>query len=175
MVDVQAIMTQPTVIRSSATVEDALSLMQDHQVRVLVVAKCHEDGCYSILTAQDIVYRVAAQGIDPAHVRVGTLMGQACVQLVRQMSLQAAAQCLAEAQVSHAPVIEDNKLIGLVSVTDILRQLYPVSGNKPEPAPNTWRSPQSRYAYAGRTGKSASPEMRLSLEDDMRFGCTTRF
>ena len=180
MKTVREIMTEPVMIRSSATIEAAILLIQVHQVRSLVVEKCHEDGCYGLLVEQDIVHKVVALGIDPSHIRVGSLMWQACILIPPKATLREAAQILAEAEISHAPVIEAGKLLGTVSITDILRQLCPVeapAGNQQQQTDVAWWRPQQTTARMGGDSRLLQPQIKaqLAFDDDMRFGCKTVF
>ncbi|MEM6452019.1 MAG: CBS domain-containing protein [Cyanobacteria bacterium P01_D01_bin.105] len=121
MLTVQDIMTRSVVvIRCSATIENAIWLMRAKQVRSLIVEKAYEDGPYGIITEKDIVYGVTALGKNPQHIFVGSLMRQPCINIPSHISIEQAAKLLADAAIHRAPVIERNKLLGILSVTDIL-------------------------------------------------------
>jgi len=121
MLTVKDIMTQPAaVIRSSATIENAILLMQAKQVQALIVDKCCISGRYGILSEKDIVHKVIARGDVPSRVYVGSIMQQQCTQVPAGVTIQEAAKILAEAGLHRAPVTEHERLLGMVSVTDIL-------------------------------------------------------
>lgn len=121
MVTVKDIMTRSVVvIRTSATIENAIWLMRAKQVRSLVVEKTSEEAPYGIITEKDIVYNVTAVGKDPSMVLVGSLMRRPCIEIPSHISIQDAAQMLSDAGIHRAPVVENNKLLGILSVTDIL-------------------------------------------------------
>ena len=121
MLTVRDIMTRSVVvIRSSATIENAIWLMRAKQVRSLIVEKSFYDGPYGILTEKDIVYGVTALGKDPSLVFVGSLMRRPCVQMPAYITIQEAAQRLSDAGIHRAPVVEAHELLGIASVTDIL-------------------------------------------------------
>ncbi|MEL6556331.1 MAG: CBS domain-containing protein [Cyanobacteria bacterium J06621_11] len=121
MLTVRDIMTRSVVVvHSSATVEDAIWLMRAKQVRSLIVEKAFETAPYGILTEKDIVYGVTALGKDPSMVFVGSLMRRPCIEIPSYISIQDAAQLLSDAGIHRAPVVENNKLLGMLSVTDIL-------------------------------------------------------
>ncbi len=173
---VRDIMSRPVVIHSSDTIENAIRLMQANQVRSLIVEKCHEDGCYGLLVEKDIVHKVVAPGRDPRHVRVGSLMWPACAQIPLSATVQEAAQFLADAEVSHAPVIESNRLLGIVSVTDILSQVC-VAGPSWDQTQAFWQLPQQAYATQDREARIVQKdnEALVRFEDDMRASCKTTF
>ena len=157
MTTVRDIMTRPMVIHSSDTIENAIRLMQANQVRSLIVEKCHEDGCYGILVEQDIVHKVVAAGRDPRHIRVGSLMLQACAHISLGASLQEAAQVLRDAEIAHAPVVENHRLLGVVSVTDILSQLC-ITGASCDQTQLFWQLPQQTAAACEREAQIAQQD-----------------
>lgn len=112
--------TDVLTIRSSVKVVQAIALMQKHQMRSLVVEKEAEDGVYGIVTVRDIVQRVTAKCVDPAHIMVCEIMKRPCVTVAPNLSLPALAQKLTEAAIHRAPVIEGGRLLGIVSVSDIV-------------------------------------------------------
>lgn len=122
MLSVRDIMTKPVVvIRSSATVQNAILLMRAKRVRSLIVEKTAAIP-YGIVTEKDIVFKVIAPGNDPEFVRVRDIMRQPCIQVSVNATVQEVAQVLADAGIHRAPVIEHDELLGIVSVTDILRK-----------------------------------------------------
>ena len=135
MLTVKDIMTQPVaVIRSSATVEQAIGVMRAEGVRSLIVEKAHKDGSYGIVTEKDIVYNVIARGDDPSQVHVGSIMRQPCIQMPHNATMREAAQLLADSGIQRAPVVESNQLLGIVSVTDILLKGTSVTTSSEEPS-----------------------------------------
>lgn len=121
MLTVRDIMTQPVVvIRSSATVANAIWVMRSQRVRSLVVEQMNPEISYGILTEKDIVYNVIAPGDNPGFKLVRDVMRYPCIYLPPDITLQEAAQLLSDAGIHRAPVIEHNRLLGIVSVTDIL-------------------------------------------------------
>ncbi|MBE9069883.1 CBS domain-containing protein, partial [Leptolyngbya cf. ectocarpi LEGE 11479] len=80
MLFVKDIMTKPViVIRSSATVENAIWLMRTKRVRSLIVEEFYEQGPYGILTERDIIYNVIAKGRSPHFIRVDQIMRRPCI------------------------------------------------------------------------------------------------
>ncbi|MEL6222169.1 MAG: CBS domain-containing protein [Cyanobacteria bacterium J06627_8] len=121
MLTVKDIMTTPVVIiRSNATVENAIWLMRANRVRSLVVETSPDGGCYGIVTEKDIVYKVIAPGNSPTFTRVKSIMRQPCIQIPYSATVQEAAQILSDCGIHRAPVIDHNTLLGIVSLTDIL-------------------------------------------------------
>lgn len=125
MLTVREIMTKAVVvIRSSATVQDASLLMRAKQLRSLIVEKT-ETIPYGIVTEKDIVFKVIARRDNPDLVNVCDIMQQPCFSIAADATVPEAAQFLADKGIHRAPVIENDELLGIISVTDILRKGQP--------------------------------------------------
>ena len=107
-------------IRSSAKVQQAIALMQEKQVRSLIVEQDVAGGAYGIITEQDIVYRVTTTGIDPNSIMVGEIMQQPCAVTSMTVSLPAVAREMRDQNIQRMPVVEDGIMVGVVSTTDIV-------------------------------------------------------
>ncbi|MEM9004916.1 MAG: CBS domain-containing protein [Cyanobacteria bacterium P01_F01_bin.86] len=125
MLTVADIMTQTVrMIDRTHTIADAIVQMQTHGLRSLIVERPSEGMLYGILTEQDIVYKVMARGLDPARVHVQDAMRPTCVPLEPHLTLKEAALIMADAGVHRAPVIQDDELLGILSVNDLVNKGY---------------------------------------------------
>ncbi|MGB7084920.1 MAG: CBS domain-containing protein [Phormidesmis sp.] len=121
MLTVADIMTSEVfTIRSSAKVIEAIALMQKKKVRSLIVEKAVQGGAYGIITERDIVYGVTAKSVDPTNVMVCEIMKIPCVVVEPDLSLPTVANRFLAAGIQRAPVIENDRLLGIVSITDII-------------------------------------------------------
>lgn len=111
--------TNVVTIRGSATVADAVKLMKEKSLRALIVERRHDQDAYGIITETDIVYNVAAFGKDPKKVRVYEIMTKPCIAIAPDLGVEYVARLFANTGMRRAPVIE-GKLLGIISVTDIL-------------------------------------------------------
>ena len=120
MMKAQDIMTTEVVtIRGSATVAEAVAMMNELCLRALIVERRHEQDAYGIVTETDIVYKVTAYGVDPQKVRVFEIMTKPCITVNPDLGVEYVARLFANTRIRRAPVIKD-KLLGIISVTDIL-------------------------------------------------------
>jgi CBS domain-containing protein len=114
------IMTKDVVtIRSSATVADAIQLMQERGWRSLIVDRENEQDAYGILTETDIAYKVTAAGADPHRVLVKAVMTKPCIVVNPDLSVENVAKLFANHHLLRAPVIQD-RLLGIISISDLL-------------------------------------------------------
>ena len=117
------IMTQEVLmIHSSATVVEAIALMLNKKLRSLIVEPSDDSDAYGIVTETDIVYGVTAKEQDPEQVRIHQIMTKPCIVVNPDLSVANVARLFAETGIQKAPVIKD-KLLGIVSVTDILMKI----------------------------------------------------
>ena len=120
MLKTRDIMTNRVVTTQSlATVAEALDLMRKNKVHELVVERSGPDDAYGIITDEDIVYNVIAEGEDPIAVQVYEVMMKPCVVVNPDLGVEFVAKLFANVGIRCAPVIQE-KLLGIVSVSDIL-------------------------------------------------------
>jgi len=121
MMKAEEIMTPNVVsIRGSATVADAVKLMKDKRLRGLIVEPRNEQDPYGMVTETDIIYKVAAFGLDPKSVRVYEIMVKPCVVVNPELGVEYVARLFAQTHIRRAPVIQGKTLLGIISVSDIL-------------------------------------------------------
>ena len=121
MFRVADIMTEEVfTISSTATVAQAIGLMQTKKVRSLIVDRAHDLDTYGIVTERDIVYSVTANGQNPNQIYIHKIMRKPCIVVKPDLNIQQVAQLFADTGIQRAPVIQDGKLLGIISVTDIL-------------------------------------------------------
>ena len=125
MLKVRDIMTQDVVvIQDSATVAQAIALMQHHRVRSLIVVHTDQRTGYGIVTERDVVYRVIALAKDTSQIGVRAIVREPCITAHPDLSQEDIAQLFAATGIQRAPVIQEQKLVGIVSVTDLLMKTH---------------------------------------------------
>ena len=75
-------------------------------------------GVVGILTDRDIVVRAVAEGLDPAA-RVGDVASRDPVTVGPEQALDEAMELMARHRVRRLPVVDDSRLVGVVSQADI--------------------------------------------------------
>lgn len=114
------IMTKDVVtIRSSATVAEAISLMQARGWRSLIVDRDDEQDAYGIITETDIAYKATAAGNDPQQILVRDVMTKPCIVVNPDLSVENVARLFANNRLLRAPVIR-GELLGIISLSDIM-------------------------------------------------------
>ena len=124
MMTVRDIMTTEIItVNALATVAEAVALMKERSFQFLVVKHLNKSTTpCGIISETDVIYKVAAFGHDPKRLRVYEIMQQPCITVTPEMDVASIARLFAQTRVSGAPVIQQGKLIGVVSATDILHK-----------------------------------------------------
>jgi CBS domain-containing protein len=100
------------------TVLDAARMLADLDVGAVPI--CGEDDrLKGMLTDRDIVVKVLAQGKDPAQTKAGELGEGTPVTIGADDPIDEALRKMTEHKVRRLPVIEDKRLVGIVSQADI--------------------------------------------------------
>ncbi len=96
----------------------AARLLARHDLGSLPV--CGEDGgLRGVVTDRDIVLRCVAAEEDPAKTPIHKVMTRNCATVQPGDDVRAAARIMATHQVRRLPVVEDSKVVGMVSLGDL--------------------------------------------------------
>ena len=108
----------------------AARLLARHNVGALPV--CGPEGnLRGMVTDRDIVLRCVAAEEDPARTRVKDIMTRGCAAVAPDADPREAARLMAEKQVRRLPVVEDGRVVGVVSLGDLARsQRYDMEASK---------------------------------------------
>lgn len=108
----------PDTIGPEATVLEATRKMTAAKVGALAVIE--KDRLVGIFSERDLMTRVVAPGLDPATVKVASVMTQDLVVADADESADACLNRMKQLHVRHLPVVSDNKLVGMLSVRNLL-------------------------------------------------------
>lgn len=104
-------------IPHDATVLEAARRMNEHRVGALVVVR--EGRVVGIFTERDVLNRVVAAQRDPAHTLVEEVMSAPVACCSPQTTRAECRHVMRERRIRHLPVVEDDRLVGIVSIGDI--------------------------------------------------------
>ena len=108
-------------IAPKASVFDALTLMADKSIGALLVTE--GDAIVGIVTERDYARKIALLGRTSAATLVQDVMTTS-VRFVR--STQTSEQCMqlmTGNRLRHLPVVDDNKLVGMISIGDLVKDI----------------------------------------------------
>lgn len=128
---VRDVMTpEPLTCRPDDHVMDAAARMQQHHVRHLPVVD-GDERVIGMLADRDIRTAVGdpdrwMDDVTPGleELRVSSAMSSPAITVEADAPVGEVARCLVELEVGALPVVEDGRLVGIVSYIDILRALH---------------------------------------------------
>ena len=115
------------IVDGMTTVKDALKKMRYVDTKCLIVDKRHEDDEYGIVLLSDIAKQVLAKDRAPERVNVYEVMSKPVITVDPAMDIRYCARLFEKFGLSRAPVVENQKVIGIVSFTDMV--LHGITGN----------------------------------------------
>jgi CBS domain-containing protein len=108
-------------VAEDTTVLAAVNQMRKQNIGALLIV---EDGrVKGIFTERDVLFRVVNDGLNPATTMVSQVMTADPFCVSPAMDVKSALRELTERHIRHLPLIEDGKLVGLVSNGDLSRHL----------------------------------------------------
>lgn len=111
-------------IGETQSVEDAARRLAELDVGAMPI--CGEDDrLKGMLTDRDIVVKVIAQGRDPSTVSAGELGQGKPITVDADTPVDQVMAVMKEHQVRRLPVIEDHRLVGIISQADLARSEDP--------------------------------------------------
>ena len=121
MPSVKDLMTKNVItIDLHKTVFDAAMLMSEKRIGCLVIM----DGevPLGIVTERDFVRRVVAKNL-PSGAKVSEIMSKPLITVDPDSSLREAARLMIKNKIRRLPVVKENKLVGIIVVSDFARQI----------------------------------------------------
>ena len=106
------------MVNQGATVQDAALRMKEKKIGSLLVER--EGQVVGIITETDIVRKAVALGVDPKQKSVGSIMSSPVIALDQHRTPRDAHDLMGETGVRHLGVTQNGKIVGIVSVRDIL-------------------------------------------------------
>lgn len=103
------------------SVWDALELMADKNIGALVVLD--DDALIGIFSERDYARRLALKGLRSRETPVKQIMTEVIATVSTAHSVQDCMEIMTNERVRHLPVVENEKLIGLVSIGDVVKSI----------------------------------------------------
>jgi signal-transduction protein with cAMP-binding, CBS, and nucleotidyltransferase domain len=127
MSTVSEIMSQKEVVTITSdlgkTAQDVADLMVEKKVgSVIVIDK--KGQYHGIITERDMVKRVCLKNIAASRIKVEEIMSSPLITIRSYDSLDTASRVMTKNKIKRVAVLEeDNRIVGLISVTDITKRL----------------------------------------------------
>jgi CBS domain-containing protein len=111
--------TNVITVDKNMTVQLAAGTMNRKRIGCLVTVD--REGVKGILTERDMLIRVLEAGKDPKTTMVSDVMTQSIIFGNPTMRLAEATRLMFQNGIKKLPILEENRLVGLVTLTDIAR------------------------------------------------------
>lgn len=116
----------PWTVSDRSTIEEAARVMRDADIGDVIVLD--PDGeVHGIVTDRDVVVRAVAKGIDTNSEPVGSICEGHVVSIGSEDSIEAALDLMRDHKVRRLPVVDDRRLVGIVTLGDLAMDLQPSS------------------------------------------------
>jgi CBS domain-containing protein len=103
----------------NATILDALHILADHEIGALLVTD--QGKPVGILSERDIVRRMAEREMCKLDAPVSELMTSPILYVGLNYTLDECMALMTHKRIRHLPVIEDGKLVGMISIGDVVK------------------------------------------------------
>lgn len=112
--------TQVWYVTPTSTVSDALKLLSEQQIGAVLVVEAGK--IVGIFSERDF----ARKALDPQiglNTPVGDLMVRGVYYVTPDQSVDSCMALMSAKRIRHLPVMDENKLVGVVSIGDVVRQI----------------------------------------------------
>jgi CBS domain-containing protein len=106
-------------VTETTTVTALLAELAEHNIGAAVVIG--PEGLVGVVSERDVVRRLHEQGPDLLHRPVGQIMSSTVVTCRPADPVEVLAELMTHNRVRHIPVLDDGRLVGIVSLGDVVK------------------------------------------------------
>ena len=115
-------------VSSNASTEDALKLMRDNRVRAVLVV---DDKKLTGIVSQGVcAIKVLLSHKDPKATPISEIMTSNPLTVGFQNTLEECMAIMVHKHIRHLPVVESTKLMGVVSIGDVVKNVIELQGSQ---------------------------------------------
>lgn len=115
----EAMRTKPLTCTQTVTIRKVAKMMREKRVGSSIVVSGRKP--VGIITESDILKKVVAEGKDPNKVLVQDIMTTPLVSIDPYITIEQAMKVMNKHNIRRLPVIEEGKLVGIITEKDIFR------------------------------------------------------
>ena len=117
----EAMVPEPRTLAADATAQEAGELLLRPEVRAVFV--CEDERLVGVVTRKTLVREVVAAGRDPRSTPVAEIVEPPNYTIGSDMDVDEAFRFLEEHDLERVPVVEDSRLVGVLSRAVLQRRL----------------------------------------------------
>jgi CBS domain-containing protein len=106
-------------IREDASVKEAADIMNQAEIGSIIATR--RGKAVGIVTERDLLKRIVAEGKNAKKTKVQDIMSAPLISIPPDMDIEEAARLMFEKKIKKLLILDHNRLVGLVSLTDIAR------------------------------------------------------
>ena len=125
-------------IDQNATILDAANLYRDKRIGCLIITE--NDKIVGIVTERDLIERTVCMLRDPENTRIGDIMSRDIKTVHELETIDKALEIMEKYNIKKLPVVKNEGIVGIITVTDISR----VRPDLSERFIETWIKPRWR-------------------------------
>jgi CBS domain-containing protein len=103
---------------SAASIREAARIMKEKDVGYLLVVEGAK--LVGIITEEDIIEKVVSEGKEPDDIKISDIMVRDVIHIQSGNTLEDAAQLMTRHKIKKLPVVENKKLLGIVTAHDMI-------------------------------------------------------
>lgn len=104
-----------------ATVYETLQMMADKNVGALLVMQ--DDAVAGIISERDYARKVVLKGKFSKDVPVSEIMSSHILRIDPDQDIETCMELMSDKRVRHLPVFENNRVVGIISIGDIVKAI----------------------------------------------------
>jgi acetoin utilization protein AcuB len=135
-------------IAGKTTVDEALALIEEHKLRHLPVLDLQE-AIVGIVSEKDLLRAGKTQTVDK-------IMTRDVITVTEYTAIEEAARIMADHKISSLPVMRNERLVGIITETDLFRIFLELFGAREEGLRLTMLVPEEQGMLANLTSEIAS-------------------
>jgi len=112
------------------TVLEAISLMAQVNIGAVLVQK--DDTISGIFTERDYLQKIALKARSSQKTKVGEVMTSPVISAEPDDSIQQCMETMTTCHCRHLPIVKDGKLLGIVSIGDLVKKMLDEKQNEVE-------------------------------------------
>jgi CBS domain-containing protein len=121
MVIVSDLMTKDVItLDINDPIKKLLKVMSAHNVSCVVITRAEKP--VGLITERDLIKKILLPGKDSKTLKLKDIMAKTLIGIDPKVDLGKASQTLEQKKIRHLPVIDGDKLVGLITQTDIVSQ-----------------------------------------------------
>lgn len=108
-------------VRPDISVTGCVRRMNEFKIGAMLVMQ--DDLLLGIFTERDAITRVLGEGLDPSSTKISEVMSENPICVTTSTTLDEAMGIVTNQRIRHLPVVEDGKVLGVVSSGDLTHRL----------------------------------------------------